>query len=301
MPNPFVIPGRDLGDRRPLSPQEHEEHKDLYVPVDHTEQAYSELQKLLAAVLRGAAQTRFVLICGSEGTGKSSLINRIVYWLSAQVEAAKTRCIVVDLTEETASGLASEARVAHFVSRLIDKVGLLGVLNEPEMTKLEQRRAEAPSAVPFLAELLAVKKARMVVVLPRIEVQKELTTIAELSRSPLLFLSETAEEGLAKVAKSAYGTNPSSIVRTVTLGSLTVDDGWLYVKERLKLEPHAPRSDETVLSQFMKARIKGRGMTTILELYVTCQQVWDTVEQSGGGAVSYADFQEFYLVKGSLT
>ena len=87
----------------------------------------------------------------------------------------------------------------------------------------------------------------------------------------------------------------------MTLGGLAEGDGWRYVEDRLKLKPQAPGSDEKVLSQFMKARIKGRGMTTILELYVTCQHVWDTVEQNGGGAVAYADFQEFYLVKGNLT
>ena len=301
MPNPFIIEGRDLNDRRPLSPREHPEHSDLYVRVDHTQEAYLELQKLLGAVLRGTAQTRFVVVSGSEGTGKTSLINRTVYWLGAEMEKSATRYYVVDLTEETVFGLASEARVQHFVSRLVDKVGFTGVFNDAEMKKLEERRTDPRSAVPYLAELLSLKKTRTVVLLPRIEVQQELTLIAEVSRSPLLLLSETAEEGLVKVAESAYGTNASSAVRMVSLGGLTVEDGWRFVEERLKLQPQAPISSETVLSQFMKARIKGKGMTTILELYLTCQQVWDAAEQAGNSAVAYTDFQDIYVVKGSLT
>lgn len=307
MPNPFVIPGRGLGDRRPLSPSTHQEHRELYVPVDHTSDAYSSLQHLIGTVLGDGAQTRMIVVCGLEGTGKTSLIHRAVDWLDQQLKAADIRHYVVDLQEDAASGMASDARVLHLVSRLCDKIGLLGVLTEQEMDKLEQRKNDPANALPFLAELLAIraqqggKQTRMTVLLPRIEVQNELTTFAEASRTPLLVFSETTEEAIARGVESKYGTNAASLVRTLTLGGLELADGWRFVEQRLGRTPGAATSEQSVLDRFMSARIKGRGMTTILELNLTCQQVWATVEENGRSAVTYPDFQEFYVVKGSLT
>ena len=300
MANPFVVIGRGMEDLRPLCPVDNPDHEEWYVAVDHTQQAFDAIVQILVETQSAGGSTRVILAFGDEGTGKTSALNRAIHWLQREAAREKLEHRHIDLSEELAFGLSSQARIQYLVSRLIDNVAFSDLLSNEDLSKLEQKRDQPQSALPYLAQLMKAGGKRLSILVPRLEVQEELFLIVDCIRSPITVFTECTEQGLVDAAQSKYGSSASSQVRVVTLGPLELEDGWRFIEARLQREPHAAKVTESVVTQFMQSRISGRGRTTILELQRTCQLVWDEAAKANVQSIDYVHFADSYVRRGII-
>lgn len=300
MLNPFVVPQRDHGDKRPLCPWKHAEHDSYFVPVDHSEDAFQEFCGKVGDPNTAIQRQISVLVGGEEGCGKTSLIHRCAAWFSTQLTQAGIESPVFDLSAETVPGLASEARLAHWAARLVDKVGMGNLLEAHLMEELKSRKSEPNQAIPFLADVLENIGNTAHVILPGIEILAEAEGLAGLARPHLILYTETSSESVRRAVGTA-GTLASMI--GLEVGVLTVDDGWRFVEARLaaaNLDATAPLLEKATVEKYMRARIGGKGTTTIKELNLICQAVFADAQSRARAKIEYKDFSEYYLRNGAL-
>ena len=132
IPNPFHLPGRMPGDFGALCPWSQLAHADLYVPIDHTNEAFTTFQQAITGS-GSAGRPRVILIHGGEGCGKTALMHRCAHLLVTACNASSP-CYVLDLTPDKLAGVDSASQLRHLSARVVDQLRLRRVF-EPRLDK----------------------------------------------------------------------------------------------------------------------------------------------------------------------
>lgn len=300
MINPFVVPQREQGDKRPLCPWKHPEHGSYFVSVDHSEDAFKSFCDKIGDPMAAVGRHITVVAVGDEGCGKTSLVHRCAAWFSGELDAAGVRSPIVDLSAEVVPGLASEARLAHWTARLVDRIALNNLLDGEVLKELTSRKSDPYQALPFLADVLEQISRTMHVILPGIEILAEAEGLVGLGRPHLVFYTETSSDHVRR----ALGTHAGlQSVIGLEVGVLTIEDGWKFVEARLataQLDPNGPVLEKATVQEYMRERIGGRGTTTIRELNLICQAVFSDAQKNARRKIEFDDFSRYYLRNGDL-
>ncbi len=304
MTNPLQVPDRAGDDLRPLCPWQNPVHERFFAPVDHTQQAFDHFVSKLAERPTHGGPPLLVIACGQEGCGKTSLLHRCVHWLQNQARTQSGRAEVLDLTSEAVPGQATEARLAHYCARLVDKLAVQRLLEDAPQKLLEQKRASPEIAIPFLGDLLEQLNLTLLVVLPKVELAKELQQLASVARRNIVLFTETDDEAVVGGSRpTAQAASPTAVI-TLRVGTLAVDDGWAFVQSRIGANggqvPTGPTLAKPTVDKYMDQRIQGRGSTSIRELELICRAVYAEAQSRAATSVEFSDFTEFYLRNGRI-
>ncbi|ROO88909.1 hypothetical protein EDD29_6594 [Actinocorallia herbida] len=296
MTNPFVVPGGVLGGHGPLRPWEIAEQDDYYAPVDNTQCSFEEFKTALGGGASLAAKGRTVLVSGGGGCGKTSLMHRCAHWLK---QSGGPKATIFDLTEDGLDGADTPSRIRHVCGRLVDELELDGSLDEVPLTGLQERRDDPSKAFPYLSKIFQKSQRAAVVLLPPSEVFEEVARYAELARKNILLLAETSYPTVADTCRARLGPGTASQVLVLEVGMLHPGDGWRLVADRYaRAGAELPEISEDTMLTFMEKRIAGTRGTTIHELQMVLQEVFE--EAAGKERLDYADFADYYLRKARL-
>jgi hypothetical protein len=122
---PFVVPGHELDPNQPLCPWRKDNvinHEPYYRDVGGHEKAYSGFtnEVVPAHLCRTGA---VVVVGGPPQSGKSSLINRCIFWVEQQVhDAKKTPVHILNLAGYRARGPSVEERTAYVAELIATKL-----------------------------------------------------------------------------------------------------------------------------------------------------------------------------------
>ncbi|MER5399236.1 hypothetical protein [Streptomyces sp. NPDC002599] len=272
--------------------------------MDHTQQTFSDFVSHLQADSDRTKTGKVVLITGPGGSGKTSLMHRCAwearrYYTSLPTPQATE---IVDLTGEGHAGLDTIARARHVCTRLSDELRFRRLFDNAEIDELEKRSDDPTRFYPYFSRLLRDKNTVALILLPPSEVAGEVHSYNSYAHGMMVFFCESSYAEVCDIETKPTGMKP---MFHVELGMLAETDGWTFVQHRLA---HAhtngatcPQIDESVILEFMKARIRGQGKATIRELQLTCESVFEAVLGSNAGQVTYADFTQYYTEKASLS
>jgi len=230
--NPFAVPGLGARSARPLCPWQNAEHAHYYVGVDHTQEAFDRFVTEIGEPKELLNYGRIVVTSGPKGCGKSSVINRCASWLQEELKSARIGTHIVDL--------GGECSVAVNVGRRI------GLVHEALVRELVNLKALAPSerlpsdAEGVYAQISDALDPRVVVavILPPIDVMKELVSYSGLIRRKLVFFAESnSSEAVASHRAQLRQTRQDEPIE-LSVGPLRAADFWTFVQARL-----APRAD----------------------------------------------------------
>ncbi|MFE9094335.1 ATP-binding protein [Streptomyces sp. NPDC007264] len=273
------------------------------MPVDHSQQAFSDYTAGLQVDHDFRKSGKLVLITGPQGCGKTSLMHRCA-WATREFLGTVTSppsVQIVDLTSDGLVGSDTQARDRHICSRLHDELQFRRVFETANFAELEKRYEDPAKFYPYLSRLLLDKGVVTLVLLPPSELVEEVRRYSGYAQKMLLFFCESSYEAVAAV-ESSPGLKP---ITQLALGVLEEDDGWNFVSNRMAraatLNAQCPTTDEETIREFMRTRIRGRGQTTIRELQMTCENVFATAILSASSEVSYSDFTQYYAEKALLS
>ncbi|MGW3105273.1 hypothetical protein [Streptomyces sp. NPDC001100] len=303
MLNPFTLPDRSRTDGRPLCPWETAEHADLYVPVDHSQEAFFSYKEELQADFDFTKSGKLVLITGPQGCGKTSLMHRCAWetreFLTPMPSPAKIE--IIDLTSDGLLGIDTQARIRHICRRIHDELHLRRAFDDRTYEELEKRNDEPAQFYPYLSRLLARAGLVIILLLPPSELVEEVRSYSSYTQKMLVFFCESSYEAVAAI-------EPNPAAKPIThlmLDVLDESDGWNFVNSRIARtatqSAHCPVTDEATVLKFMQTRIRGRGQTTIRELQMTCESVFDAAVTSASNRVGYSDFTQYYAEKALLS
>ncbi|WP_405886995.1 ATP-binding protein [Streptomyces longwoodensis] len=304
MLNPFTIPGRSGADGRPLCPWDTSEHEHYYAPVDHAPQAYSHFTSYLQGNGDFTKAGKVVLITGPEGSGKTSLMHRCA-WSAQQHFTSRPNpplAGIIDLTTDGLVGLDIAARARHICSRLNDELRFQHALDDTGYDELEKRAEDPPKFYPYLSRLLKDRGTAVIILMPPSEVAEEIYAYNGYAQGMFVFFCESSYATVSEIETKPVGLKP---ILHLEVDVLDETDGWAFVQHRLarasSIGTPYPSITESAIREFMKTRIRGRGKTTIRELQMTCENVFDMAVTSSSGQVTYSDFTQYYTEKGSLS
>ncbi|MEV7146687.1 hypothetical protein AB0O05_09390 [Streptomyces sp. NPDC093084] len=274
------------------------------MPVDHSQDAFSSYREVLRADSDFTKSGKLVLITGPEGCGKTSLMHRCA-WETREFLApmsSPAMMEIIDLTSDGLVGFDTQARSRHICRRIHDELHLRRAFSvDKNYEELEKRSDEPAQFYPYLSRLLLHAGLVIVILLPPSELVDEVRTYSSYTQKMLAFFCESSYEAVA-----AIEYNPASKPIThLTLDVLEESDGWSFVNSRIarsaSQSAHCPVTDEASVRKFMQTRIRGRGQTTIRELQMTCESVFEVAVASASDRVEYADFTQYYAEKALLS
>ncbi|WRZ90571.1 hypothetical protein OHB54_16730 [Streptomyces sp. NBC_01007] len=304
MQNPFTIPDRSGADGRPLCPWETSEHENFYAPVDHAPEAFSNFKAHLTGHHDFRKSGKVILITGPGGSGKTSLMHRCASFAKKFLASLTSPQPVgiVDLTADNGSGLNVGARVRLICSRLNDELRFQRIFEDADFDELEKRAEEPPKFFPYLSRLLQDTGKVIIILLPPSEIADEVYAYNGYAQGMIIFFCESSYAAVADIDAKPAGLKPILHLEVDVLDEI---DGWKFVEHRLKLASlggeNFPAVSEGAIRLFMQARIRGRGKTTVRELQMTCESVFETAVDSSKTQVAYADFTQYYTEKASLS
>jgi hypothetical protein len=274
----------------------------LYAPVGGAEQAFERFGTLLngfAAGDRGHA----VLVSGPQGSGKSTLIHRCVDATRTPLATAGgTSARVIDLSEQSYLGSGSADQALSLLQSLVDRIELEeDLLSKDDVARVQERADNVARAASMLGGLLRAAGTTVVVVLPAIETEAQLSSNLGLLRQNLVFFLETAFAEVEKYCVQQYGQAASLPVPVLNLRNLDpTDDGWEFVRMRVAAAQNGgganfPEITEATVREFMAARTDGGLEITVGELQRTCHDVYERAIAQQQNQISFEDFGRHYI------
>lgn len=297
MRNPFTLPARAPGDFRPLCPWHDATHDELYIPVDHCDVAFADFQAEMEAVPVDARRAQTILVHGREGSGKTSLLHRCASWLQRGHDG-RLPADVLDFTDQRLGGIDSEDQLRHICGRLLDKVMVRRLLDESTRQALQERRSEPYEAFPFLGDMLGQSDPprHIAIVLPPIELEEEIDRYAMLAHPLLTLLTETTNGDVA--AQATALVESGNFVTSLSLETLSIDDGWRFVEARLERATSIalPKLTKDTVDRYMRFTIEHGGVT-IAQLQQVCFSVFDEAMRQATPAITYVHFLEYWSAR----
>jgi hypothetical protein len=226
--NPFEIPGAVDSHDAPLRPWVHPEHVDYYVNVDGYEKAYASFQRVFHAPGALREVGGFVLVTGTGGCGKTSLINRCAHWLHTELETAGLEPRIVDPSTRVPTNIEIDERMTLTYDCVLWDQN--ESFSQPDLSDLKEYRNDLLRGYARMSDVLLPGRV-LVVLLPVTELAEEILKYAPLVQPRLVFFAESSAPTVAAVADS-LGTPPGVRKASLSLGSLRAGDGQRFSRKR---------------------------------------------------------------------
>jgi len=238
--NPFLVPEMQLNPLQPLVPWKVPEHDEYYVSVDHTHTAYEEFK---AAVDHDARTLhdhgRLVAVLGGTGCGKTSLLNRCVGWMKAELTTLGVKPFVLECNQPVDIGAPLELgeRMNAVCRRVVTRAKRVLSLDPTYVDALRDNESRPADLYDSLSEILEASShsvdAVLIILLPPTDLRDEVVKYAQMVHPRLIFCLESTAVGrpIPWPARMLAGTvAPPIELRVSPLGP---DDASLFTNERL--------------------------------------------------------------------
>lgn len=321
-PNPFAVQGLPES-RGALRPWDVPEHGDLYLPMDHTQEAYERFAEFVADPSRDLADTaRLVVVTGGRGSGKTSLINRCVYHIKRALPEGQLKTIDVTRHKRLEPGLPGERRgydpaLDNYLDRLAHHVLTKIASWDENFTDPGPTVAPAASAYAKLSAQLRARKKMAAILLPAFLDQvssprdgsepagtAESGEAADGTDHPVQHYMEFRNRQIIFFAESR---NPEAVlawhrqldeddraeVLILRLGPLNSDDGWTFVEGRLDRHQKDSRIPK-VSEHMMRNLVADRRSMTLSHLRQLCFDLWKEAIDKGTLKISDEDVVRLY-------
>ncbi|MGM1060592.1 ATP-binding protein [Saccharothrix sp. Mg75] len=234
--NPFPLPGWEGTPMRPLRPWERRAHRDYYVPVDGTEDAFREFRQGMGDLTGLLEDGRLVLVTGESGCGKTALVNRCADWVVTRLADQGLRGVVADLTGclPTDQELSIDQRTVEVCDQLFDLLVDHEALRPGAEGRLAADRDVPRRVFPRLGRSLREDTALVLLLPSPNELVDEVIRYARVLRSPkVLFLTESAFFGPDEVADVVRQLETWVPPIVLHVGPLAPGDARRFTEDRL--------------------------------------------------------------------
>lgn len=303
--NPFWVPGMGVNPYQPLTPWDEAEQGKYYVAVDHTEEAYRQfLREVDNDSLRLRKYGRLVVVFGSRGCGKTSLINRCVAWIAEHVRTAdKARLTRTIIINQTRSGDHDDEsfrdRSARICQAVIDRVTFDLSLDSKVVEELRDRTTPPASRYEMLSNTLnrisTEQSAILVILLPPTDLAEEIAMYANMVQPRLIFCVEGPPLDASTRWQNLAGRPDPPIALRVN--PLRPTDPALFARERFARH-HSGAPVPTVGEDVMTALETSPAVRTIDALVRLMHGLYErrlTKPGAGLEPLSLVDVADYYL------
>lgn len=233
--NPFHLP-----DPIPtvLCPWMEPSHRDFYVPVDHTEKAFTDFVDAMGDLGAYLQHGRLALVTGESGCGKSAVINRCADWVVrqlAQREGSPTGK-VVDLTR-TLNGRPQQTiddRLSIVCDALFNQFRGQDLLKPGALEQLKSDRDQPDRIYPILHKTLRNDRALIILLPDPGELADEVIRYSGLTCGKVLFLAESALLDTGQVDAIRWAQRNWIQPITLQVGPLQSGDLRAFALDRLR-------------------------------------------------------------------
>lgn len=260
------------------------------MPVGNSEAAFEKFKHEIGGRGDIEADGRVVMACGWDGTGKTALINRCAAWLRAELRAAGATPVVLELRNVTNLWSSVQERMMAVTTAVFDEVHARQLFQQNVLDLLDRRVDEPEHFYRILANALT-PDLFLLVLLPPTEIPAEVSRYLSLALGRIVFFAETrlvdATRHVLPSLRTSRGTTPLML----DLGALENDEGWVFVKSRLRAESALRISEETV------RRVTEARKVSIGELQALFLGTYADLLEKGGEPheVTLLDLMRFYF------
>ncbi|WP_214411922.1 hypothetical protein [Sphaerisporangium fuscum] len=308
----------------PLCPWRYRGHWDLYVPVDHTQQAFEEFCEQAADVDELAATGRLVVVSGVEGSGKTALIHRCVYILQRGLAGALgvdpdqgaagdkwalrppvPGVSVVDLSDEArrvAYDNKGQLCPLDAINQKIFKrvVGDVRKQLSNPAAQLEELASDTSGELvdlyQELSDFLCDREHFMLVILPFVRLGTRqlhvdfLRSYLNFSDRRIVFFAETAEPDVMTSMAPTLSWEERNLVTHLSIGRLDDADCESFVRSRMS-RPGLPQEHVIIAPGTLAGVAPDVHYETVRRLQDSFFQLGEIVRRDGRNEISGDDFK----------
>jgi hypothetical protein len=262
-PNPFVLPTMEPNPLQPLVPWKVPEHGDYYVPVDDTQTAYDRFQAAVYHPQTLRDHGRLVVVLGSTGCGKTSVLARCVGWMKAQLPTIGVDPFVLDCSQQVDRGTPADRRermngVCQYVAR---QARMRLSLSQNFATYLRESESSPADLYSVLGDILDAishsTDAVLIILLPDTDLSEEIVEYAQMVHPRLVFCLESTAVGRSIPWPDRMLEQAAAPPIELRVSALKPTDTKLFANERLARhqvathhrEAGVPRVGEDVMSE----------------------------------------------------
>jgi hypothetical protein len=231
--NPFALPGVEDEHTYPLCPSKWKKHDSLYVDVDNIGQSFEQFQEHFQDPAIPMSEGRLILVVGGRHCGKTSLVNRCVYWLIGHLETKKITAVLVDLRTSGTDTEPVLIRTREAAQQTVNRVRAGKIVDATTLDALEKRLDQPRQIYSLISETMAPGVALLMLLPPAVDVLDEVVEYARSTHRGLFFFIESPHERLIEEqlvqVRQANATRPL----TLRIGTLREEDGEKFVSKRL--------------------------------------------------------------------
>ena len=301
MTNHFTLSDATFQSSKALCPWKDEGDEAYFADVDGTQKAFEEYADLAKRQVH-FANGSFHITVGPEGCGKTSLINRCAAHFRGVNNSASDQeqaTIIIDVSKDVPASVAVRDKAEEVWQIVLDDLAdHVPTLTKVQVEAITKEGISFSSSLRQLSRCLATNGSSLAIILPSIEIDKEVDAYFDLVKSNVALFAETTDERVAEYCSRVYGSKSDATAQVMRLKPLSVDDGRTFVANRLTgRTDDCPNIDAKVIDQMMAMRVGKGTSTNIRELHLVCEAVYENVLQKGKNAVLYEDFSDLYLMK----
>jgi len=254
--NPFSLPGLEQ-QMQLLCPWRQPAHREYYVAVDSTEQAYLDFIDAMGNLSTLLDHGRLALVTGDSGCGKSALVHRCADWVVRELAKQELKGVVINLSR-TLNGRPQESverRLSAVCTALFIELKLKAALKCDAIEDLQPYNDQPEWFYPHLPSAMNDGQVLIILLPDAGELADEVKRYASLTRNKVLFLVESAllnEHDANRIVTEDKGWAPPITLR---VGALRPGDVHLFASNRLKRhskEGIYPRMSEATLDSVAK-------------------------------------------------
>jgi hypothetical protein len=234
--NPFPLPGWEKNPMRTLRPWRNPLHRDFYVPVDSTQQAFKEFVEHMGDLEELLTEGRYTLVTGDTRCGKTALVNRCADWVVQRAEAERHKGVVIDLSDrlEGRQDSSIDARMGEVCDRLLAELANHDALHTVAREQFRTDRAVPHQVLPQIGGALKPQVVLIVLLPSPNDVVEEVVRYAMGMRSrKVLFLAESARFSAEQVAWIMRRLEATTASISLRVGRLGEGDAELFVADRI--------------------------------------------------------------------
>jgi energy-coupling factor transporter ATP-binding protein EcfA2 len=298
--NPFLLPVSGGAPARPLCPWEEPDDDAYYVDIDGVARAFSQFTDRVGDPADLRVDGRFIVVIGSSGSGKTSLVHRCAAWLRTTGEARSLRVAIIDLTREGAATPQSvHTRMTVICARLLDELDGQDLLTESAIVELSRRRDRPDLYYPYLAGKLP-EDVRLAVLLPPTgDLADELVRYAGLVRRRMVMFAESAYLSESQVNDLIPSRNARATTIVLGIGVLGEGDVKRFTENRMRRHENTgafPRMDENTISRVAgPQRSIGSVQRILYEVYEDRRR--SGIRYTERDRITYEDITAFFFEK----
>ncbi|WIX88190.1 hypothetical protein [Amycolatopsis sp. DG1A-15b] len=272
--NPFAVP-KLTDPKQPLCPWRHPEHRDLYVDLDHTQEAYEEFTQQAATLGSPGEDGKLLLVTGDTGCGKTAVANRCLGWLEKTLADRELKVEIVDARPALlGQTLSMTERLTTVCDYVVGQLEGEDFLVPADLNRFVENRAFPARVYPHLGRSL-VRGIVLVILLPSTELAQEVIRYGGWVSKRTLFVVESAhfEDKHLKVIDNElkdYGR----LVR-IHVGKLKEGDFARFANDRLTR--HAQAGEYPLMSEETLHSLEGR-LLSVSQLQIVLHGTYELLK-----------------------